>query len=118
MRKFSTGATRGNEENKFDYEGFIDPFVLERYGEYMHGHRTQADGNHRASDNWQKGMSKDSYKKSLLRHTFDVWRTWREGTVIDPETRETISSQSLLCAIMFNVMGLLHEELKDQRHES
>ena len=115
MRKFDTGATRGSEDNKYDYEGFLDPFVLERYGEYMHAHRTQADGKPRAADNWQKGMSKNSYKKSLLRHTFDTWRVWRGGTVYDPETGEAVSLQSLLCAIMFNVMGLLHEELKDGR---
>jgi hypothetical protein len=115
MREFDTGATRGSEENKYDYEGFISPFVLERYGKYMHAHRVQADGNPRDSDNWQKGMSQESYAKSLIRHVLDFWRVRRGGTCIDPEREKTVTLEELACAIMFNIMGWLHEELKNER---
>ena len=60
MRNFDTGATRDVDTNKLDFEGFLSPVVLERYAEYMHKNRVQADGNLRDSDNWQKGIPKKS----------------------------------------------------------
>jgi len=115
MREFDTGATRGSEEAKYDYEGFISPSVLERYAAYMHTHRTQADGHSRDSDNWQKGMSQSSYIKSLVRHTMDFWRVCRGGEAIDIESGLPVTKEELACAILFNIMGWLHEELKDGR---
>ena len=102
MRKFQTGATRDTDENKLDYEGFLSHKVIKRYAEYMHTHRKQADGQLRASDNWQKGIPKDAYMKSMWRHFFEVWEAHRE----DKEKQEA------LCALLFNVCGYLHEELK------
>lgn len=101
MRKFTTGATRDNDETKLDYEGFLSPLVLERFAEYMHKHRKQADGQLRASDNWQKGIPKEAYMKSMWRHFFSVWKSYRLGELKEEE----------LCALLFNVQGLLHEEL-------
>jgi hypothetical protein len=106
MREFETGATRDNDQDKYDYEGFLSPAVLERYAEYMHSHRKQADGKMRDSDNWQKGIPISAYMKSMWRHFVDVWRGYR-GDEIDTE--------DALCALLFNVMGYLHEHLK--RHE-
>jgi len=103
MRKFNTGATRDSEDNKNDYEGFLSPLVIERFGDYMTKHRVQPDGNLRDSDNWQKGIPKDAYMKSMWRHFLSVWKGHRSGSVPQEE----------LCALLFNVMGLLHEELKD-----
>lgn len=105
MRNFETGATRDSDEGKFDYEGFISPLVIQRFGQYMHRHRVQADGNLRASDNWQKGIPLDAYIKSGWRHFMDWWRQHR-GYVGQDELEES------LCALMFNVMGYLHETLK------
>lgn len=102
MRTFNTGATRDSDDTKLDYEGFLSPFVLERYAQYMHSHRKQADGKLRDSDNWQKGIPKDAYMKSMWRHFFSVWKGHRTGKIPQEE----------LCALLFNVMGLLHEELK------
>ena len=102
MRNFESGATRDSDEDKYEYEGFLSPLVLERYAAYMHKHRFQADGQVRAADNWQKGIPKSSYVKSLIRHAFEVWRDWRKGIV----------NQDALCAVMFNAQGLLHEDLK------
>ncbi len=102
MREFETGATRDTDEGKHDYEGFLSPLVIERFGEYMTKHRKQADGNLRDSDNWQKGIPQDAYMKSGWRHFLDWWKFHR-GHGGDIE--------EILCAVMFNVMGYLHERL-------
>ena len=99
MRKFDTGATSDSDSEKLDFEGFLSPIVLERYAQYMHKHRKQADGSLRDSDNWQKGIPKDVYMKSMWRHFFAVWKSHRSGSV----------SKDDLCALLFNVMGYLHE---------
>ena len=105
MRQFETGATRDTDEGKCDYEGFLSPLVIERYGRYMHKHRIQADGTLRPSDNWQRGIPCDQYMKSLWRHFMDVWKIHRSGADDIDEA---------LCAVMFNAMGYLHERLKDK----
>ena len=102
IRVFETGATRDSDDGKLDYEGFISPLALQMFAEYMHKHRLQSDGGLRDSDNWQKGMPRNQYMKSLVRHVMDLWRVWRSVS----DTDELID---LLCAIMFNVQGLLHE---------
>ena len=107
VREFDTGATRDSNEGKLDFEGFLSPIVLLRYAEYMHEHRKQTDGKLRASDNWQKGIPKDVYMKSLCRHLMDVWLNYREFG-------EAMSGpiENSLCAVIFNAMGFLHETLK------
>lgn len=102
MRTFKTGATRNDDSNKLDLEGFLSPIALEHFAEYMHKNRVQADGNIRASDNWQKGIELDSYMKSMWRHFFDVWKGHR-----GLETPEDMITN--LSALMFNVQGYLHE---------
>lgn len=105
IRTFETGATRDTDRNKLDYEGFLSPAVLRRYAEYMHEHRKQSDGVLRASDNWQKGIPKDEYMKSMARHFMEFWAAHRGDKGDKQET---------LCALLFNVMGYLHEELKNE----
>ena len=61
MRLFESGAIRDNDDDKLDLEGFYSPLVVKRFAEYMHKHRIQADGGLRASDNWQRGISKEVY---------------------------------------------------------
>jgi len=106
IRQFSTGATRDTAQTKPDYEGFLSPLVIERYGEFMHKHRKQSDGTMRDSDNWQKGIPLDTYMKSGWRHVLDWWKGHRElyssGAYLE----------DALCAVMFNAMGYLHELLK------
>jgi hypothetical protein len=115
---FSGGATRNTDDDKYDYEGFLSPIVLERYARYMHSHRFQKDGRPpRSADNWQKGIPREVYLKSLVRHTFDFWRVWRGGIVIDPDTGNPAQADELACAIMFNIMGWLYESLKQQPTE-
>lgn len=101
IRKFDTGATRDQDTTKLDFEGFLSPIVLERFAAYMHKNRIQSDGSVRASDNWQKGIPKAEYMKSMWRHFFAVWKKHRAG---EDATED-------LCALMFNVMGYLFESL-------
>ena len=101
MRPFETGATRDTDEDKPDYEGFLSPEVLATFGRYMHRHRMQADGKLRDSDNWQRGIPADAYMKSAWRHFMDWWWAHRHGE----------DATDALCALLFNAMGYLHEEL-------
>lgn len=110
MREFTTGATRDSDENKLDYEGFYHPLVMERFAQYMHKHRIQADGKLRDSDNWQKGIPKDAYMKSGYRHFFDWWKEHRSV-----ETQDGL--EEALCALLFNVQGYLFEILKEKQNE-
>ncbi len=107
MRKFESGATRDDCEDKIDFEGHLSPLVLQAYGEYMHLHRKQADGELRDSDNWQKGMDLDVYMKSGWRHFFDWWWCHRMKSA-----KEVIIE--CCCALLFNVMGYMHELLKEK----
>lgn len=109
MREFDTGATRDDDDSKIDYEGLLSPAALRRYAEYMHKHRKQADGKMRASDNWQKGIPISEYMKSELRHSFDLWRAHRD----EEDLIGSNGKEELLCAIIFNAFGYLHELIKD-----
>lgn len=113
MRTFKSGATRNNDDSKIDYEGFLNPLVVEAFGEYMHTHRIQADGSLRDSDNWQKGIPKDAYMKSMWRHFFDVWKIHRGYKTYSVEDNHELTRKEALCALLFNVQGMLYEELKN-----
>jgi len=113
VRKFETGATRDTAENKLDFEGFLSPVVLTRYAEYLNKNRKQPDGQLRDSDNWQKGIPKDVYMKSMFRHFMDVWIIHRDPVECPLEEDEL---QDALCAVVFNAMGYLFEELKESRN--
>lgn len=106
---FSTGATRSTDENKIDFEGHLNPEVLHIFGEYMHRHRVQRDGQLRASDNWQKGIPIHRYVKSLIRHTFEFWRMWRGYAVQNPDNGQLFTFRDVLSANLFNTMGILLE---------
>ena len=114
VRQFDTGATRDTDEGKPDYEGFLSPLVLARYARYMNKNRVQADGKLRDSDNWQKGIPLEAYMKSGWRHFFEWWRLHRES--ID-DTTGIEHIEEAMCALLFNVMGYLHE-LEKRRGES
>jgi hypothetical protein len=106
MQTFETGATRSADEHKPDYEGFVSPLVIWRYGQYMLKHRVQDDGEVRDSDNWQLGIPLKKYMKSMWRHFLDVWLGHRGWSTEDMEES--------LCALYFNVQGYLHEYLKEK----
>ena len=108
MRKFDSGATRNDDSENLDFEGFLSPLALQAFAEYMHKHRQQADGTLRASDNWQKGIPLDAYMKSGFRHFFDWWSEHREVG-----SREGM--EDALCGLLFNVFGYLHEIKKAEQ---
>jgi len=109
VRTFDTGATRDDDNEKLDYEGFLSPAVLRRFAEYMHEHRRQSDGKMRPSDNWQKGIPLDAYMKSMWRHFVEAWTAHRSGDK---------NKEECLCALLFNVMGYLHEHLRRISNET
>ena len=100
MRKFETGATRNVDTDKYDYEGFFSPLVLERRAAYMHKNRVQADGKLRDADNWQRGIPLSVYMTSAYRHFFSWWKAHRGFP-----TSELIEES--ICALMFNCEGYL-----------
>jgi uncharacterized protein involved in tellurium resistance len=111
LRNFDSGATRDSDEEKYDYEGFLSPLVLKEFGRYMHKHRKQSDGKLRDSDNWQKGMPKETYIKSMFRHFMDLWLEHRGY-----ESRD--GKKDAICAIMFNSMGYLFMLLKEEEENN
>jgi hypothetical protein len=46
--------------------------------------------------------------KSMWRHFFEVWNLHSEGNI------KTEVAEEALCALLFNVNGMLHEVLKDE----
>lgn len=108
VRQFNSGANRSSDAGKPDFEGFLSPQVIERYGEYMHKHRHLPDGQLRASDNWQRGIPKEAYMKSGFRHFMDWWGLHR-GLGVSREPME-----ESLCALIFNASGYLQEILKER----
>jgi hypothetical protein len=107
MRKFEGGATRDDDTDKYDYEGFLSPIVLERFASYMHKNQVQADGKLRESDNWQKGMEPSVYLKSALRHIHKWWKLHRSTGI--ESTDEAVDA---MCGVLFNTMGAMFEILK------
>lgn len=116
VRTFASGATRNLDDNKLDYEGFLSPLVLEVFARYMNSHRRQADGKLRDSDNWQKGMGKSVYMKSLWRHFMDLWHLHRGHQPVSPETGEPVSIETAISACLFNLQGYLHEHLQPEKY--
>ena len=110
MRSFDTGATRDTDSGKLQYEGFLSPLVLRRYAEFMHKHRKQRDGQLRAADNWQKGIPLEVYMDSAWRHLMDCWGWQRKWW----NPKEGI--EEALCALLFNIMGMLHVILTWKYH--
>jgi hypothetical protein len=118
-RVFGTGATRDLDANKLDFEGFLSPLVLERYAEHMHKARKMPDGTMRASDNWQLGLPVDVYMKSMWRHFMAVWKLHRGIPVFETLPSGEVIEKDIeteLCALKFNVSGMLHETLKEKQN--
>ena len=108
IRQFDSGATRDTSKTKLDPFGFLSPVAMHRFSEYMHKHRTQSDGSLRDSDNWKKGMPKEEYVRSLIRHIMDFWLvTSGEAPRYDTKVSDP---DEIACAIMFNIQGYLHEQ--------
>jgi hypothetical protein len=110
IRVFDTGATRDTEQGKLDFSGFLSPWVLESYAQYMHRCRFLPDGTLRSSSNWRKGIPKEAYLSSMARHFLAVWK----GSQASEMNEVWADPERDLCALLFNVMGLLHEHLRER----
>lgn len=110
IRIFETGATRDMDTSKPDYEGYLSPLVIHRFGEFMTKNRLQKDGNLRDSDNWQKGIPLSAYMKSGWRHFVEWWMAHRSSNSKD----SNLALEESLCALIFNAQGYLHEILKSK----
>jgi hypothetical protein len=115
-REFETGATRSSDEGRYDPEGYMSPLVEERFSEYMLRHQYQADGKVRDSDNWQKGMPRETYMKGMKRHVLHLWLRHRGFEPNDPNAATDIEED--LCAILFNAQGYLHTLMAEQHSEA
>ncbi len=115
MRVFSSGATRDDDSEKIDYEGFISPEVWHAYSLYMHKHRIQSDGSLRSSDNWKKGIPRSELIKSLLRHIMDLWRLSNGEQVIRPETNEAVTWTDALGGCLFNLQAIWYTNINEKR---
>ncbi len=110
MRTFASGATRDTTVGKSEPWGFMSALAEKRFCEYMTKHRVQADGSLRDSDNWKRGIPVPVYAHSLSRHIQDLRLILELSSfqARDPDLEE------VLCAILFNVQGMLHETVKDR----
>ena len=110
IRQFDTGANRDTADGKLEYIGFICPVAMKRFAQYMHANRTLKDGTLRESNNWKKGIPIEVYWQSLGRHFFEAWR-WHDSQDSQTADIDPVGLEDTLCAIMFNVQGLLRELL-------
>ena len=109
LRHYTTGAIRSAEGEKFDVKGFLSPHAVEAYCAYMHEHRKLPNGTRRGSDNWKNGIDEADYERSLIRHAHDLHRACEGAEVVDKDSGKVVTKQELVCAVVFNAMGLLHE---------
>jgi hypothetical protein len=107
-RTFPTGAYRDSDDDKPDYAGYLSPLVIQAYGQYMLKHQVQSNGELRASDNWQAGIPRGEYLKSMWRHLLDLWLE-HDGY----QSRDGIDEA--LGGLVFNVCGFWLETLKERR---
>lgn len=113
MRTFDGGATRHSADGKLSYHRFLSPRVLRSYAQWMDSHRFQADGSLRDPDNWKRGMPKEVYFDSLVRHVMWAAEAIEQGRydIYVPEDGKYVYVRDLLHAVMFNAMGWLLEDL-------
>ena len=65
------------------------------------------------SDNWQRGMTRSVYMKSLWRHMLDLWFLHRGIRRFDVHgDGHELFPEEVCAAILFNVNGYLFEVLK------
>jgi len=107
IRSFEGGATRDTGQNKYTPWKFGSAVIRWFYAQYMHDNRKQSDGSTRDGANWKKGIPIDVYYDSLDRHYQDVMAR-REELITE---KDQITN---LCALKFNVDGLIHELGKER----
>ena len=97
-RRFKSGAIRDSEEGKEDYIETISWIALRRYAQYMTSKKSKY-----GEGNFKKGIPTESYERSLVRHLQKYLANKYEG-------QDTEKEEGHIEAIIFNAMGILHEE--------
>jgi len=98
IRSWSTGAIRDNDSTKPDYIETVSWSAFRRFGEYMTSKKQKY-----GSGNFKKGIPVESYEQSLVRHLQKYLENkYEQGTDEVAEDH--------LCAMIFNINGILHEE--------
>jgi len=105
IRKFSTGAIRDSLKDKEDYTETISWSALKRFAVYMTGKKAKY-----GSGNFKKGIPIDSYEGSLIRHLQKYMENKYEDGIVETD-------EDHLSAILFNVFGIMHEELRLTKKE-
>ena len=102
MRKFKTGAIRDSEDGKEDYIETISWTAFKRYAQFMTSKKSKY-----GAGNFKKGIPIDAYERSLVRHLQKYFANKYEGGKEELE-------EDHLCAMLFNVFGIIHEEEYEQ----
>ena len=97
-RKFSTGAVRDVVDEKLRFNMYNSPLVEYRFAKYM-----LANAKKYGEGNWKKGIPKEVYLESLLRHVMALWL--KEECGIDDGTSSDHAS-----GVRFNIDGFMQEE--------
>jgi hypothetical protein len=113
LEQFEKGATRTVCDDKLSYVKALSPIVLRRYVQYLANHRKQVDGTMREFDNWKRGIPVERYLDGLGRHFMTLWLVMDGFEIYDDLGQKDI--EDVLCAIIFNSMGMLHEIRKGYR---
>jgi hypothetical protein len=108
MRISKTGASRNVDTGKMDYV-HESAMVRRIMAEYMHKNRHTPLGM-READNWKLGLGLDTYHKSLRGHFQDFYSIMEGHKVL--EKGEEITPFDALCAVKFNLEGIIHEIMR------
>lgn len=113
MTTYTTGATRNDHDEAIVPHLFNSALVDRRFATYMHEHRKQADGSLRPGDNWKNGIPRDDYMASIARHYLDLCEIHERNSdgIIDRDYG-FVTMQDVLCALRFNINGMLYELIK------
>ena len=96
--RYKTGAVRDSQEEKPDYIDAISWTALDRYVKYMESKKKKF-----GVGNFKKGLPIDRYEKAILRHI-------KKYIVNKYEKGNDEKDQDHLSAIVFNTLGIIHEE--------
>lgn len=106
MRKFTTGAVRDSEDGKPDYIETISWTALHRFAQYMTAKKAKY-----GEGNFKKGMPIAAYERSLVRHLEKYIRNKYENGQDELE-------EDHLSAIVFNTLGIMHEQAMERLAET
>lgn len=101
-RTFETGAIRDDDSTKESYIETISWSAFKRYAQYMTGKKKKY-----GQGNFKKGIPIESYEESMVRNLQKYLANKYEGGNVEKE-------EDHLSAIVFNVFGIMHEELRKE----